>query len=254
MVAAELNESHSEILIRALSDGRLDDSELEIIDLSLWETAGVTFEGKRAWHSKVWLPSLPSGEISISYDYRIIDEVPTYEVSLEMNDWQPLRDELEIVVNGFNGQDLEVIFSGLDTTRQSNVRATALFSQDTNLTIPRLNLEMRYDMGVRLDYAQAKFVDNNLKTRADVFLMGVPRQTDFTATIGDILLLDVFVPEQYRINGHSADYLMVQQAIFADGAWWPATAFMRDLPVKCTLLPNRIQISISEKTLHSRDY
>ena len=235
MVAAELNESHSEILIRALSDGRLDDSELEIIDLSLWETAGVTFEGKRAWHSKVWLPSLPSGEISISYDYRIIDEVPTYEVSLEMNDWQPLRDELQIVVNGFNGQDLEVIFSGLDTTRQSNVRATALFSQDTNLTIPRLNLEMRYDMGVRLDYAQAKFVDNNLKTRADVFLMGVPRQTDFTATIGDILLLDVFVPEQYRINGHSADYLMVQQAIFADGAWWPATAFMRDLPAEMHL-------------------
>ncbi|MBI19729.1 MAG: hypothetical protein CMB73_04055 [Euryarchaeota archaeon] len=235
MLAAELNQTASEQLIKALDDGRIDDQEAEELDLDQWEEWGVTFDGKRAWHARVWLPSLPSGQISMSYDYRVIADVPTYEVSLEMNDWQPDIEDLEFVVNGFNGQNLDVIFSGLDTSKMNDVRATALFSQDTNLTIPRLNLEMRYDMGIRLDYAQARFVDTNLKTRADVFLMGVPQQTDFTATIGDILLLDVFVPEQYRVNGHSADYLMVQQAIFADGKWWPATVFMRDLPAEMHL-------------------
>ena len=45
----------------------------------------------------------------MSYDYRVIADVPTNEVSLEMNDWQPDID-IEFVVNGFNGQNLDVIF------------------------------------------------------------------------------------------------------------------------------------------------
>ena len=59
------------------------------------------------------------------------------EVSLEMNDWQPDIEDLEFVVNGFNGQNLDVIFSGLDTKKMMFVLPLFLV---TNLTIPRLNL------------------------------------------------------------------------------------------------------------------
>ena len=60
--------------------------------------------------------------------------------------------------------------------------------------------------------------------------MGVPQSTDVSAVIGDVLNIDLNVPEQFRINEHSADALMLKQLRFVDGFWWPATAFMRDLP------------------------
>jgi hypothetical protein len=54
--------------------------------------------------------------------------------------------------------------------------------------------------------------------------------------IGDILLLDLVVPEEHRRENdrgqkvYSADSLMLQQLRYVDGFWWPSTAFMRDLP------------------------
>jgi hypothetical protein len=60
--------------------------------------------------------------------------------------------------------------------------------------------------------------------------MGIPQSTDVSATIGDVLELDLFVPEEFRIDDHSADSLMLKQLRYVDGFWWPSTAFMQNLP------------------------
>jgi hypothetical protein len=66
--------------------------------------------------------------------------------------------------------------------------------------------------------------------RIEALIIGVPQSTDFSATIGDVLLVDIDVPMQYRQDGHSADAMMLQSMRYIDGFWWPATVFMRDLP------------------------
>ena len=66
--------------------------------------------------------------------------------------------------------------------------------------------------------------------RIEALIIGVPQSTDFSATIGDVLLVDIEVPSEYQIDGHSADAIMLQSMRYIDGFWWPATVFMRDLP------------------------
>ena len=56
---------------------------------------------------------------------------------------------------------------------------------------------MNYDIGQRLDYAYAVFVDLENFVRAETFIEGVPQSTLFSSTIGDILELSVDVPQQY---------------------------------------------------------
>ncbi len=43
-------------------------------------------------------------------------------------------------------------------------------------------------------------------------------------------MVDIEVPSEYQIDGHSADAIMLQSMRYIDGFWWPATVFMRDLP------------------------
>ena len=83
---------------------------------------------------------------------------------------------------------------------------------------------------MRLESAHVLLVDHQALTRVEALVMGIPQSTDVSATIGDILILDLTVPEEFRIDGHSADSLMIQQMRYVDGFWWPSTAFMRDLP------------------------
>ena len=53
---------------------------------------------------------------------------------------------------------------------------------------------MRYDVGVPLDSAHAVFIDHTTQTRSEALILGVPRSTDVSATIGDKLILNVTVP------------------------------------------------------------
>ncbi len=46
--------------------------------------------------------------------------------------------------------------------------------------------------------------------RIEALIIGVPQSTDFSATIGDVLLVDIEVPSEYQIDGHSADAIMLQ--------------------------------------------
>ena len=137
---------------------------------------------------------------------------------------------MTILVKGISGQDVDLRLNGFDTENPHDVLLDAVFFQERNLTVPRLTLDMRYDVGVPLDTAHAVFIDHTTQTRSEALILDVPRSTDVFATIGDVLILNVTVPDEYQVDGKSAEALMIQQHRFVDGRWWPATVFMRDLP------------------------
>ncbi len=231
------NVSYPELAARLLEDGVVLDSELVGVNTSAWVDQGISIELRRAWHMKSWMPSLPSGRIFIEYDFRMIGGIPVYEIDLAMDAWQPLRDQFSLIVNGLEGRDAQLIIDGMDTTQPNNVVANAVFSTQDNLTVPRVSIDMTYDLGTRLDSAHAVFIDRRAETRVEALIVGVPQSTDFSATIGDIFLINVTVPAEYQVGpdssegrGYSADSLMIQQMRYIDGTWWPATAFMRNLP------------------------
>jgi hypothetical protein len=224
------NISDSRILANSLSDSVITEEEIAHVNLSKWQQQGITIEDRRAWHLRSWLPNLPPGAILLEYDFRILDGIPTYELDIELDQWQPERQQLTFEVNGLDGKDIKLVLDGLDNQNPNNVVANAVFSTQDNLTVPRVTVDMHYDIGVRLNSAHAIFIDKYVMNRIEALIIGVPQSTDFSATIGDVLLVDIDVPMQYRQDGHSADAMMLQSMRYIDGFWWPATVFMRDLP------------------------
>jgi hypothetical protein len=254
------NVSYPELAASILEDGIVLDNELEGVNISSWKDQGITVELRRAWHLKSWMPSLPSGRIFIEYDFRMIGEVPVYEIDLAMDAWQPLREQFSLIVNGLEGRDAQLVIEGMDTSKPNNVIANAVFSTQDNLTVPRVSIDMTYDLGTRLDSAHAVFIDRRAETRVEALIIGVPQSTDFSATIGDIFLINVTVPTQYQTpGGFSADSLMIQQMRYIDDQWWPATAFMRNLPGEMRLAaqPEKtfdIRADISFQGMMTLDY
>jgi len=153
------NVSYPELAARLLEDGVVLDSELVGVNTSAWVDQGISIELRRSWHMKSWMPSLPSGRIFIEYDFRMIGGIPVYEVDLAMDALQPLRDQFSLIVNGLEGRDAQLIIDGMDTTQPNNVVANAVFSTQDNLTVPRVSIDMTYDLGTRLDSAHAVFID-----------------------------------------------------------------------------------------------
>ncbi len=229
-ILESINITAAEALVDALEDGRVGDNELDNVNLSLLADEGLTLHDTRAWHLRAWMPSLPAGKIEVVYDFRMLAGVPTYEVDLKMSQWKPMYPQLTVIANGLDGQDVELFIDGLDTTTPRNVEVNAVFSTQENLTVPRVSVDMSYNAGVRLKSAHAILVDHNALTRVEALVVGIPQSTDVSAVIGDVLILNLTVPEIYRTNGHSADSLMLKQLRYIDGFWYPSTAFMRDLP------------------------
>ena len=229
-ILESINITAAQSLVDALEDGKVTDEEMTGVNMTLLEEEGLTLHDTRAWHLRAWLPSLPAGTIELVYDFRMLAGIPTYEVDLKMSQWQPMYPQMTIIANGLEGQDLELFIDGLDTTMPRNVEVNVLFSTQENLTVPRVSVDMHYDAGVRLKSAHAILIDHEALTRVEALVVGIPQSTDVSAVIGDVLLLDLVVPEIHRVNGHSADSLMLQQLRYIDGFWYPSTAFMRDLP------------------------
>ena len=256
-----LNISNIDLLLLALEDGIILESEIEGVNLSVLEEQGITFELRRSWHLRSWLPSLPTGQILLEYDFRMVGELPVYELDVFLEQWTPKRQQLSIIINGLEGRDLEFIVDGLDTSGPHNVEANAVFSTQDNLTVPRVSIDMHYEFGqdTPLDSAHAVFIDKRELSRVEALIVSVPQETDFSTTIGDIFLIDLVVPVKYQNDGHSADSLMIQQMRFVDGFWWPATAFMRDLPGEMHLAaqPNKnfdIRADVSFQGMMELDY
>ena len=227
----EVNMTQFEGLLIALEDGVIYDFEMKELNVTQLENLGITLKFRRSWHNKIWLPQLPAGQINIDYDFRMIDQIPTYEIDMYMSQWKPLREQFTIEVNGIEGRDMDLVIDGLDTTKPNDVSANAVFFTQDNLTVPRFTVNMDYDLGSKLDSVHAIFIDRIEKTRVETLIDEVPQSMDFSATIGDIFIIDLEVPDRFMTESKTPiDKLMIQQLRFVDGFWWPATVFMRNLP------------------------
>jgi len=225
------NITDSMTLASSLFDSIITDEEIAHVNLTKWQQQGITIEDRRSWHMRSWLPNLPPGVIILEYDYRTLDGIPTYEIDVELNQWRPERQQLTFEVNGFDGKEIKLVLDGLDDQNPNIITANTVFSTQDNLTVPRVTVDMHYDIGARLNSAHAIFVDKFEMNRIEALIVGVPQSiTNFSATIGDVLFVDIDVPIQHRNGDHSADALMLQSMRYVDGFWWPATVFMRDLP------------------------
>ena len=142
-------------LMTVLADGRLSEDEKATYDLENWSEQGIDLTERRAWHVRTWLPSLPAGAIDLDYDFRMVEGVPTYQFDLAFTSWQPLYEDMTILVKGISGQDVDLRLTRFDTENAHDVLLDAVFFQERNLTVPRLTLDMRYDVGVPLDSAHA---------------------------------------------------------------------------------------------------
>ena len=184
----------------------------------------------------------------------MLNEIPTYEIDMSMSQWSPLREQVSIIINGIEGRDMSLVIDGLDTSKPNDVSANAVFFTQDNLTVPRFTVDMNYDLGSKLDSVHAIFIDRIEKTRVETLIDEVPQSMDFSATIGDIFIIDPAVPEQFMTDSDtSIDKLMIQQLRFIDGYWWPATAFMRNLPGIMSLVQFLIINSILEKIHLSKE-
>ena len=227
---SQSNLSFAYPLMKFLSDGIITDRELVGTDVEMLDEFGLSFENRRSWHLRTWLPQLPSGRIEISYIFTLENEIPTYNFKMELEDWLPARERFYVSMNGIEQSSTELQIFGFDTEKSRDVEVEATFTRQDNLTVPRLSVQMDYDIGQRLEYAYAVFIDLENLVRAETFIEGIPQQTQFSSTIGDILELTVDVPQQFRVGETSVDSMMIQQHRFVDGFWWPATTFFRDIP------------------------
>jgi len=227
---SQSNLSFAYPLMKFLNDGIITERELVGTDVEMLDEFGLSFENRRSWHLRTWLPQLPSGRIEISYIFALENEIPTYNFKMELEDWLPARERFYVTMNGIEQSSTELQIFGFDTEKSRDVEVEATFTRQDNLTVPRLSVQMDYDIGQRLDYAYAVFIDLENLVRAETFIEGIPQQTQFSSTIGDILELTVDVPQQFRVGETSVDSMMIQQHRFVDGFWWPATTFFRDVP------------------------
>ena len=156
---SQSNLSFAYPLMELLDDGVITERELIGFDVDLLEEAGLTFEKRRSWHLRTWLPQLPSGKIDISYVFTLSDDIPTYDFRMELEDWLPARENFYLTMNGIELSSAELQIFGLDTGQSRDVSVAAFFYRQDNLTVPRLSIDMSYDVGQRLDYVYSVFTD-----------------------------------------------------------------------------------------------
>jgi hypothetical protein len=149
---------------------------------------------------------------------------------MNLEEWLPAQERLYITMSGIEQSTAELQIFGFDTSATRDVYVSAVFTRQDNLTVPRLSIAMEYDVGQSLDYAYAVFIDHENLVRAETFIDTVPQRTEFSATIGDVLILTVDVPQDPIKGETSVESMMIQQHRFVDGFWWPATTFFRDIP------------------------
>ena len=224
-------------LVDAMQDGYISARELKLLDNATLENEGVTFEQRRSWHSKIWMPQLPAGLIELSYEVKIEDEVPMFIIEASLDDWTPFRPVFTIELNGLTRTDTMMVLTGLDTELERNVNISATISTESDLVIPRTTIDMNYSLGERLDNARV-LQNNQLRgIRTEMMMFDAPATATLYSKIGDILQADLTVPPAERIEGRdSADSMMLQQLRMVDGIWWPSTMFIRDVPGEMHLL------------------
>ncbi|CAI8220338.1 MAG: Uncharacterised protein [Methanobacteriota archaeon] len=214
-----------------MRDGWINSEELKNIDLDLLKDSGIFAHDERSYHIKAWLPKI-APIIEMSYFYFVEEGIPQWSLDLQMTDWKPKYGDFLILVKGLEGMDLKINLAGFDTTRATDVNVQMYMSTDSTLVVPRIYTDMSFELENSLEYAQITMLDKVLKQRLDALIVDIPPRANFAATIGDVLEMDLSVPAPGGSTSaiNSVDALMLSMARYVDGKWWPATAFMRDLP------------------------
>ncbi len=158
------------------------------------------------------------------------DEIPTFQITGLLQNYQPERPMLSILLKGLNRVDTSLILEGLNTEIHRDVEIDLVMTTESDLVIPRTKIEMVYQMGERFETAHL-IQNNHLRgIRTELMMFNAPRAADLTATIGDVLIANLSVDPQDRIGTNAADSLMLQQLRLVDDIWWPSTLFIRDVP------------------------
>jgi len=222
--------NQSKRLVNLMRDGYISDSEAMTLDLDLLLTNGVNISDRRAWWVRVWMPNLPAGNIVLGYELTFDEEVPTFEIDIKMENYMPARPILSVLINGLKRSDTSIIIEGLNTELSRDMSVNAVYSTESERVIPRFTIDLNYDVGEPISIVEAHQINHLRGIRTDITMFEVPRSATLSATIGDVLIADLFVPIEYRTNSNSVDSIYLQQLRFVDDRWWPSTLFMRDIP------------------------
>ena len=80
----DVNITQFDDLVMALEDGVVYGFEMNDLNLTQLDSLGVELEFRRSWHTKIWLPQLPAGSINLNYDFRMLNDIQTYEIDMSM--------------------------------------------------------------------------------------------------------------------------------------------------------------------------
>ncbi len=223
--------NNSEGIVNSLEDGYVSAREMLLLNTEEMAEEGLELEQRRSWHSKIWMPQLPGGEIDLSYSVTIDEnDIPTFAIGIALDDWKPARPLLTIELNGLARTDSLFVISGLDTDLVRDIRMEMSIVTQSELIIPRTTIDMNYEMGERMDNVRV-LQNNQLRgIRTELMLFDAPATANLYSKIGDILQADLLVPPSERIGLNAAGSLMLQQLRMVDGLWWPSTMFIRDVP------------------------
>ncbi len=223
--------NNSEGIVEAMTDGYVSAREMLLLNTEEMAEEGLELEQRRSWHSKMWMPQLPGGEIKLGYSVTIDEnDIPTFEIAIALDDWKPARPLLTVELNGLARTDSLLVISGLDTELVRDIELEMSIVTESELIIPRTTIDMNYEMGERMDSARV-LQNNKLRgIRTEMMLFDAPASANLYSKIGDILQADLLVPPSDRIGLNAADSLMLQQLRMVDGLWWPSTMFIRDVP------------------------
>ena len=190
--------------------------------------------GTKALHMRAWLPQMPPN-IDISLGYQNISELDRWDVSVQLDDWVPAHPEFMLQVNGYDGLDLRLTMLGFDTSTPTSVAIETQLDADMLPVVPELGVTTHFEMSQRLGAIHTTLLDRDAGARYELLVQDVPQRIDLAASLGTDINIGMSVPVEYRRGGRAVESMMVQTTRWADGAWWPATIFLHDIPGEMNL-------------------
>ena len=224
--------SDAESLVEALRDGYISQGEMTVIDRDKLSQEGLDLEQRRTWHTRIWMPQLPSGEIKLNYNIDLIEDVLRFNINVSMEGWTPFREILTLELNGLARADSLLVLDGFDTSHKRDILIDLTTETKADLIIPRNEIVLDYSLGERIDNARVVQIDRLRGIRTEMMLFNVPESAYLESEIGDILFARLDVKPSFREDDgiRAADSLMLQQLRMVDDIWYPSTMFINDVP------------------------
>ena len=182
------------------------------------------------FHIKGWIPNLPP-LIDISVSRVPKSNGDDWTIMLGMDGWLPARSEFMLNAKGVNGQDLMLTLQGLTVGEATTLGIDSQFTiKETSGGINEVTTSTRFVISNRLDWIHAELINREAGARTEMLINDIPESIDLVASLGTSISIDMIVPEKYRRDGPTVDSIMLQQMQWMEGAWWPATVFLTDVP------------------------